>query len=96
VSVDSVRTPQPLNIASDSSRRATGSAFSSSTIPVHRQWPMFEPTPSIRRLSRSSPSAKYPPPGASTQKSWLKRRFSASARLRSDCASVWSPASVAQ
>ena len=38
----SVRTPQPVNIAGASSRSATAAALSSSTMPVHRQCPMFE------------------------------------------------------
>src|SRR4029079_19218170 len=52
--------------------------------------------PSIGRLSRSRPSAKYPPSSESTQKSTLNRRFSSSARASSLVASGSSPASVAQ
>ena len=46
-----VRTPQPLNISGDINLSAMRRAFSSSTIPVHRQWPMFEVSESMGRLS---------------------------------------------
>jgi len=54
-------------------RAATASAFSSSTIPVHRQWPMFEVSESMGRLSASRPTAKYC--CSSSQKSRLKATF---------------------
>ena len=46
----SVRTPQPLNISGDISRSATTGALSSSTIPVHRQWPMLDASASTGRF----------------------------------------------
>ena len=65
-----VRTPQPVNISGDIRCRATSPAFSSSTIPVQRQWPMFDVSESIWRLSLSRPMAIQPL--SSTQKSRLK------------------------
>ena len=55
----SVRIPKPVNMSGECRCPATAAALSSSTIPVHRQWPMFEASAVDRLLARaSSASAK--------------------------------------
>ena len=89
-----VRTPQPLNISGDSRWAATDAALSSSTSPVHRQWPMFETSVSIGRLSPSRPIANHP--RSSSQKSRLKASFSAAAFARQRSTASSSPRSSAK
>ena len=75
----SVRSPHPVSISGDMSRWATARAFSWSTMPAHRQWPMFDVKESICRLSLSRPMAIQP--RSSTQKSRLKAAFRSAAFL---------------
>jgi hypothetical protein len=56
--------PQPLNMSGDIRCPATAAALSSSTIPVHRQCPMFEVSASTRCLSRSRARAYQPRSGS--------------------------------
>src|SRR6266540_3699299 len=92
--VATVRTPHPEKQSLPTRRSATRAALSSSTMPVHRQWPILEVSASIGVLRRSSPIANHPRSGS--QKSRLNCCLRSAARVRRLAARRASPASSAK
>src|SRR4029450_6512322 len=78
----SVRAPQPEYSRGPIRWAATGLAFASSTIPLHRRSPLLDASESTLLPSASSAIAKYPRSGS--QKSRLKRRLGGTQSPRLD------------